>query len=255
MAKPDNFLWYELMTPDPAAAGAFYSHVVGWKTEPVGTPGNPYTRFLAGDIGVGGMLELPQEVCDRGGRGCWIGYIGVDDVNEYAKRVVDAGGAVCREPADIPGILRFAVVADPYGASFVIFKGEGGPMPEVPRGTPGHVGWRELYGGDVENTFAFYSKLFGWTKGEAMDMGPMGVYQLFAAGGDPVGAIMKQAGPDAGPIWNFYFFVDAIDVAIGRIEEKGGKILMGPHEVPSEEWIVQAIDPQGLSFALVAPRR
>ena len=32
-----------------------------------------------------------------------------------------SGGAVKREPGDIPGIGRFAVVADPQGATFMLF--------------------------------------------------------------------------------------------------------------------------------------
>jgi predicted enzyme related to lactoylglutathione lyase len=28
--------------------------------------------------------------------------------------------------------------------------------------------------------FGFYEKMFGWTKAEAINMGPMGTYQLFA---------------------------------------------------------------------------
>ena len=38
---------------------------------------------------------------------------------------------------------------------------------------PGYIGWHELHGGDPEKSFAFYSGLFGWTKGEALDMGGM----------------------------------------------------------------------------------
>jgi hypothetical protein len=32
--------------------------------------------------------------------------------------------------------------------------------------------------------------MFGWTKADAMDMGPMGTYQLFATGGMAVGGMM-----------------------------------------------------------------
>ena len=74
--------------------------------------------------------------------------------------------------------------ADPHGAVFILFKGtsEEAPPP-APAGTPGHVGWHELHAGDLDSAFAFYSGLFGWTKAEAMDMGPMGVYQIFAIDG------------------------------------------------------------------------
>ena len=50
-------------------------------------------------------------------------------------------------------------------------------------GTPGRIGWHELLATDWQKAFTFYSDLFGWQKGEAHDMGPMGTYQLFSAGG------------------------------------------------------------------------
>ncbi|MFA7639536.1 MAG: VOC family protein [Parvibaculum sp.] len=256
MTETGKFLWYELMTTDTAVAGEFYSHVIGWKRELVpnenGYP--PYTRFLVGDTGVGGMMAIPEEECDRAQPG-WIGYIGVDDVDGYAKRVVDAGGSVLREPADIPGILRFAAVADPAGAAFVIFRGKGEPMQRPATGTQGTTGWHELVSGEVESTFAFYSGLFGWTKDQVMDMGGGNIYQLFAAGADAVGAMMKVNADDPVPGWHFYFCVDDIDAAIARIREKQGEILMGPHQVPGDAWIVLGRDPQGARFALVGGRQ
>lgn len=255
MTSPNRFLWYELMTTDKAAAGDFYAHVVGWTTQPAEGGSGGYTLFLANGNGMGGMFELSDDACEQGARPGWIGYVGVDDVDDYAGRVVEAGGTVLRAPEDIPGILRSAVVADPFGVSFVIFKGEGGEMPEVPLRTPGHVQWNELRGGEVEPSFAFYSGLFGWTKDEAMDMGPTGVYQLIAMGrGEAEGAMMKaqQDGPEPG--WTFYFIVDDIKAAVTRIEEKGGQVMTGPHEVPGGDWIVQALDPQGAACAFVAPK-
>jgi uncharacterized protein len=109
-------------------------------------------------------------------------------------RAKSAGGAIHRAPENIPGVGRFAVAADPHGAVFNLFKGASDEEPEpVVPGTPGHVGWRELQAGDKESTFAFYSGLFGWTKAEAieaieaMDMGPKGVYQIFAIDGAQAG--------------------------------------------------------------------
>ncbi len=33
-----SFIWYELMTPDPDAAGKFYGAVLGWKITPQQSP-------------------------------------------------------------------------------------------------------------------------------------------------------------------------------------------------------------------------
>ena len=119
-------------------------------------------------------------------------------------------------------------------------------------GTPGTIGWHELYAVEWNAAFAFYEKLFGWTKGEAFEMGPMGTYQMFAANGVPTGGMMNN--PEAYPIpyWNYYFNVETIDAAAKRVSDGGGRILNGPHEVPGGQWIVQCKDPLGAVFALVA---
>ncbi|MBI5017996.1 MAG: VOC family protein [Deltaproteobacteria bacterium] len=251
-----KFIWYELMTSDTKAAEKFYRRVLGWDAKDAGMVGTAYTIFSAGPTMIGGLLQIPDELCAAGGRPSWAGYIGVDDVDAYGDRVKAAGGTVHRPPEDIPGVGRFAVVADPYGATFVLFKGESeeGPAPQAP-GTPGHVGWHELHAGDGAGAYAFYAGLFGWTKADALDMGPLGVYQTFAQGGAVVGGMMTKMPDTPAPFWLFYFNVEAIAAALARAQEAGATLLMGPHEVPGGSWIVQCLDPQGALFALLAPRR
>ena len=122
-------------------------------------------------------------------------------------------------------------------------------------GTPGHIGWRELHAVEGVSAWDFYASQFGWTKGEAMDMGPMGVYQLFASGDAPVGGMMTKTPETPMPHWLYYINVDAIDAAIVRVTEAGGKVINGPMEVPGGMWIVQGLDPQGALCALLAPKR
>jgi predicted enzyme related to lactoylglutathione lyase len=172
--------------------------------------------------------------------------------------VRQAGGAVHREPEDIPGVGRFAVVADPQGAVLMLFKDSSGEaMPAVVPGTPGHVGWHELYADDWPAALAFYADLFGWSRGTAVDMGPMGTYQLFAcgAGGAEVGGMMNRPAGVPGPCWLYYFNVAAVDAAVARVTGLGGQVLNGPMQVPGGSWIVQCADPQGAAFALVGPTR
>ena len=258
MAKhAGKFFWYDLMTSDPKAAEAFYTRVVGWTAKDSGAPGQDYTLLCADGMPIGGLMKLPKEASDRGVPPCWSGYIAVDDVDDYAMRIKVAGGTVEREPHDIPHVGRFAVVADPGGAVFLIMK----PFStqEMPVPSPmaaGNVGWRELQAHDGQKAFQFYSGLFGWTKAEAMDMGPMGIYQMFKTGDDhAVGGMMTKAPQAPGTYWLYYFNVDAIDSAVTRVTEGGGRIVHGPSEVPGPMWIVQALDPQGAMFALVAPKR
>lgn len=252
--SPKPFVWYELMTTDIAAAEAFYRAVIGWTAEPWGAPGS-YTIMSAGDDAVCGLMTMPDEVKAAGGSPVWLGYILADDVDAATSGLKQAGGAVHRQPDDIPEIGRFSVVADPQGATFMLFSPKGGPQPAAPPMALGHVGWRELYAADGDRAFDFYSSQFGWTKSDALDMGPMGTYQLFAAGGDAIGGIMTRPDPSMPPGWLFYFGVEAIEAAIARVKAAGGEVLMGPQEVPGGAWIIQAKDPQGAMFALVGPKR
>lgn len=255
-ATPSKFVWYDLMTSNTRAAGSFYQKVIGWEANDSGMPGHPYTLFSVGPTLVGGLMPLPEEARAMGARPGWMGYIGVADVDAMAARVQAAGGVLHRPPADIAGIGRFAVVADPQGAAFILFKGASAqqPVPAAPL-TPGHIGWQELHAGDGESAFAFYSGLFGWTKAEAIDMGPLGSYQTFASGGGAVGGMMTKVPELPLAMWLYYFNVDAIDAAMERVTQNGGQVLMGPQQVPTGQWIVQCLDPQGAMFALLAARR
>ena len=253
---PSRFVWYELMTSDPAAARAFYTQVVGWQATDSGMPGMDYTLLSAGPHQVGGLMALPPEACAAGVPPNWSGYLAVDDVDAKAAAVQQAGGQVLRPAADIPGVGRFAVVADPAGAAFCLYK-DNNPAAMTPPalGTPGTVGWHELMAGALVPAWAFYSALFGWTKAEAIDTGPMGIYQLFGAGDAPIGGMMTKPAEMPAAAWLYYFNVDAIDAAAGRLQAAGGRVINGPMEVPGGSWIVQAMDPQGAMFALVAPKR
>jgi predicted enzyme related to lactoylglutathione lyase len=251
-----KFVWYDVMTTDCDAAGAFYRAVVGWTITDSGMSDRTYRILSAGEVMIGGLMPLPEDARAQGARPGWMGYIAVDDVDAYAARVTKAGGKVHRGPEDIPGVGRFAVVADPHGAAFILFRGMGDQAPQRDGALPGQIGWHELHARDRESAFAFYADLFGWTKSDAIDMGPMGIYQLFSTGtGRAVGGMMTKTPRTPQPFWLYYFTVAAIDAAVARIAEAGGQVIKGPMEVPGGSWVIEGLDPQGAMFALVAAQR
>lgn len=254
MSDHGRFIWYELITPDMAGAKRFYGDLVGWTAQDLPPMGEaePYAIFSAGGNGVAGMMNLGAPMKAEGMPPNWTGYICVDDCDAAAAKVKALGGSVKREPLDIPGIGRFAIVADPAGAVFAIMKPippEGG-RPEVPPGTLGHTSWHELFGGSPEASLAFYGEMFGWTAGEAFDMGPMGTYQLFSNQDGSVGGLMKKPDQAPAPYWNYYFKVGDIEAAAERAKAGGAQILMGPMEVPGGDWVFQGVDPQGALFSV-----
>ena len=251
-----TFVWYELMTPEPDAAKAFYREVVGWEARDLGGPHQGYSILEAGGRGVAGLMALPAEACEKGAGPAWLGYVGVADVDGAAGRIEAGGGRILRAPADIPEVGRFAVVADPGGAAFMLLT----PLPRPdasappPRMTPGGIGWHELHAADGDAAFAFYREQFDWSEVSAMDMGPLGSYRLWAPkdAAEAIGGMMTKMADTPEPRWHYYFVVESVEAGAARIATAGGQVTNGPMAVPDGSWIVSAIDPQGAHFALVS---
>ncbi|MBO3759271.1 VOC family protein [Ciceribacter sp. L1K22] len=255
-----SFIWHELMTPDPEGAKAFYCELIGWGTEETQMPGFTYTSFtLPGfSSGVAGMMPLMPDMKEQVVPPNWTGYIAVDDVDAMVTDYEKAGGTICRPAEDIPGIGRFAVVADPQGAVVCIMTPqmpEGGTGEWPQPGSVGTVGWNELMAGDWEKAWDFYSARFGWEKDMAVDMDAMGIYQTFKLGDRGIGGMMTKRPEMPMPYWGFYFIVPAIDAAVAKVEKLGGNVLMGPHQVPGGSWIAACQDPQGAYFNLTSGSR
>jgi predicted enzyme related to lactoylglutathione lyase len=250
-----SFIWYELMTSDAEGAERFYSEVVGWKVAPFGGGGGEggmdYRVLHAGEQGIGGIM-VPPSAGAGGMPAGWFGYIGVDDVDAAARDIAAVGGAVHMPPQDIPGVGRMAFVGDPQGVLFYIMRGNSPEASEAFHESGiGHCAWNELVTSDQQAALGFYREQFGIEAADSMDMGPMGTYQFVTHGGQRIGAVMTQIPGSARPGWGYYFRVESIGAAIGRIEAAGGTVTEGPHEVPGGDTIVVGTDPQGATFRLV----
>src|SRR5262245_4117042 len=116
-----RFVWYENLTKDPKTAIAFYTEVVGWKTQPFGESGD-YVMWVGSQGPLGGVMQLPEEAEKMGAVPNWIAYVEVQDVDATASLVKSLGGKVYKDPEDIPTVGRSAVIADPQGAVISIFK-------------------------------------------------------------------------------------------------------------------------------------
>ena len=205
---------------------------------------------------VAGMMTIPAEAKAMGARPGWMGYIWVEDVDAALPELTAAGGKVFKAPADIPGVGRFAVVADPDGAVFMLFRDAGGnPPPPPPPGTPGLVGWRELHAGDGAPPSR---SIPACSAGRRRATSTWGRWASITsskparrAGRDYDQARRKRRRRSGSTISTS----TAIDAAAERVKANGGKIVNGPMEVPGGQWVVQALDPQDAMFALVAPKR
>lgn len=257
MNKHGDFIWYELMTPDPGEAAAFYESVLDWSVAKSSQPDMDYHEIRASGGHVGGMLRLTDEMAGQGARPLWLGYLAVDDVDEAAASIEHGGGRVHVPPRDIAGVGRFALVADPQGVPFYIMRGatEGASNAfAADRPMVGHCAWNELSTSDPDAAKRFYGARFGWVKDGEMEMGPLGTYEFLRHGG-LIGALMPLMPQQPAPAWAFYFRVADIDRAMDAITAGGGELLHGPQEIPGGEYSANALDPQGAHFGLVGPRQ
>ena len=111
-ATEGAFSWFQLLTPDPEAAARFYSELFSWSTEVQQQPMGPYHVLRIGEVGFGGITapfapDIPPH---------WQGYVTVDDADETALRVSEAGGEILMPPTDVPGVGRMLALRDPQGA-------------------------------------------------------------------------------------------------------------------------------------------
>lgn len=250
-----DFIWYELLTTDADAAARFYGAVIGWQSREAEGSDRGYRILGIGGTDIAGLMPLPEGAKRAGMRPGWLGYIAVENVDAAAINIVQAGGVQHMPPADIPGVGRFAMLADPQGVVFYIMRGAmEGTSRSFSQSELGHCHWNELATSDQAAALTFYKSQFGWEKGDAMPMGEMGDYQFINHHGATIGAVMTRMEGGPSPAWTFYFGVADIDVAARAVSGHSGTIHYGPAEVPGGVYIVVASDPQGAVFGLVGPR-
>ncbi|MCX5081267.1 VOC family protein [Streptomyces sp. NPDC056121] len=117
---PGSFCWFELLTRDPDGSIDFYQSVLGWgaKRHPYGG-GGTYTEWSVDDEPFGGMLDTTSGSFPEDLPAHWMVYVAVEDTDATAARCKELGGQILVHPTTIePG--RFAVLADPQGASFAV---------------------------------------------------------------------------------------------------------------------------------------
>ena len=118
--------------------------------------------------------------------------------------------------------------------------------------THGAFSWCELMTKDPKAAKDFYTKLFGWTT-EEMSVTPGMNYTVVKVGGQGIGGIMAIP-PEAQnmpPNWGVYVTVDNVDAIATSAKELGGKVLMGPQDIPTVGRFCVIQDPQGAVISAI----
>jgi predicted enzyme related to lactoylglutathione lyase len=243
-----QFVWYELTTPDVAAAKKFYPPITGWGTQQFD---KDYTMWTTRGVPFAGIFQLKPEMRQQGIPPNWMPYVDVDNVDETARKVSSLGGKTVHGPQDIPNTGRFAVLQDPQGAVFGVYKSN--KSSQAWDGTPvvGRFSWHELMTTDYKKAFDFYRQLFGWEKTGEMDMGGGNMYFMYGMKGKMFGGMFNRPPEMSGmsPFWLMYVHVNDINKAVETAKRAGAFVKQPPMDVPGGKISILG-DPQGAAFAV-----
>lgn len=246
-----QYIWYELTTPDIEGAKAFYPRFTDWGLQAFD---ENYTMWTTGGAPVAGLFRLTDEMRQQGVPPNWMAYVECDDVDATAAKATSLGGKVVAGPDDIPGTGRFAVVQDPQGAMFGLYKSNMSPSGAWD-GTNivNRFSWHELMTTDYQAAFDFYRGLFGWNETGSMDMGNGDQYFMFGQGDKMYGGMFNRPSEMAAmpPFWLMYIHVSDVAKAVTKAVKAGATIIRPQLDIPGGSIAILA-DPQGAGFAVHA---
>jgi uncharacterized protein len=281
--------WVDASEPDPEAALEFYGGLFAWEFEDAMPPDSRGKYFIAwcespgssifdtsgdrrgGDVAA--VRSIPEAAPPRA---TWNTYFWVDNADQAASKVRDAGGGVVVEPYDFINACRMAVFTDPEGAAFGVWEAKEHKGARLVN-DPGALVLNGLNTRDVEGARSFYGSVFGWQTlaigggGEGWALPGYGDYleryhpairkRMAEAGApegfeDVVGSINPIADdqPETPAHWSVTFAVDDADATAAKAAELGGKVIVPPFDAPwsTATYTIRVAvlgDPQGATFS------
>ncbi|HTC60059.1 MAG TPA: VOC family protein [Solirubrobacteraceae bacterium] len=273
MPERDGYLpgvpcWVDTSQPDPEAATAFYGGLFGWDFKDAMPPDAAGKYFIASLRG-GAVAAVGSQPENAPPTATWNTYVWVEDADEAAAKVRDAGGRVVADPFDVFDAGRMAVLTDPEGAAFCVWQAMQHKGAQIVN-EPGSLNFNGLNTRNVQGAQSFYGSLFGWQAlgleggvqmwrlpgyGAFLEKSDPGLRQRMAESGAPNGfedvvATLNPIAddqPDTPAHWSVTFAVDDADATAAKATGLGGQAIVAPFDAP---WVRMAVisDPQGATF-------
>lgn len=238
-----TFSWADAMSTDSEKAKEFYIGLLGWGKEefPMGE-GMTYTMFEQDGSHVAAVSPMPSEMQGQNIPSHWNNYVTVDDVDSMVDKVKDNGGTVVSEPFDVFDSGRMMIIQDPTGATVSLWQAKSHIGAGVVN-KPGAMMWNELATRDVETAKNFYNKVLGWE----YQVDDKSGYTMILNNGRMNGGMMQmdEKWGDMPPNWMVYFNLADLDGTLKKVEDLGGKVVMGKTEAAGVGYFSIVSDPAG----------
>jgi hypothetical protein len=245
-----KIIWQQLVTPDLAAAKAFYGRVFGWTFRDISFGETQYAEALLDGHPVAGLFQKSIKASEHR-QPAWLTFISTGDVDAATKTAVQHGAKLLFGPHDIPNLGRDAVLADPQGAVFAILASSSGDPPDV-LADPGEWIWSSLITTDPDTDAAFYQAVFGY---DVFDLPPENGNQhyLFASGNYARASVNSLPSDrlHRHPHWVNFVRVDDAAATAARVVALGGRVLVEPRIDRHGGKMAVVADPMGAPFGLL----
>jgi uncharacterized protein len=245
---PGKFVWFDLVTDDLASVRQFYGAVFGWQFRTVGKPTASYAIIENAGDAIGGMFYRARPA-GASSSARWLSLISVPDPAQSVRYVEQHGGAVIVPPATIAGRGTHALLRDPQGAVFGVFKAMSGDRPDTPVES-GDFFWVDLLAPDPVKATEFYVGLAGYEAND--DEANANVKRVSLSSGGyaragivPLPAAVKQPG------WLPYVLVDDVAAALDKAIAAGGRALLKPRADLLDGNLAIIADPRGGVLGIV----
>ena len=241
---PGAFCWPEIATTDLKRAKEFYGELFGWDIR--ATTGGFYNIAHLRNFEVAGLYQLMPDQMKQGVPAHWMAYVSVVSADATVKSAVALGAKVHAAPFDVGDIGCMAVLEDPTGATFALWEPKG--MCGVALvDEPGAATWYEIATTDGKKARAFYEALFGWTAKVSPG------YVEFTLGGAFVAGMAEMGKDESGipPHWRVYVQVADCDAVAKSCAALGGKVHVGPMDIPGVGRFAVLNAPDGAYFSVL----
>jgi uncharacterized protein len=243
--QPDGTpTWIDLGIPDLDRAMEFYGAVLGWEFDVGPEEYGRYTTCLLHGRAAAAMAPNHDPAATEF---WWNVYFAASDCDATAAKVVEAGGIVLVEPAEVGPFGRSAVVQDAVGAQFGLWQGREHNGCAVVN-EPGALVRNDLITPNPAPARDFYAAVFGFTLDRNPDMPETDFTFLRRSDGHEVGGIFGNPAA-ARSTWNTTFEVADTDAAVAAALAHGGKSNGASDMLYGR--IATVLDPFGAEFSVI----
>jgi len=126
-AAGNAFAWHELYVPNAEEAKSFYTEMLGFSAldYDMGPMGN-YPMLISQESPIAGIMATSNNPDMANVPPHWSVYFAVSDVDASVAKCESLGGSLIVPAMDVPNVGRMALLRDPQGATFWVFKSANG---------------------------------------------------------------------------------------------------------------------------------